>query len=773
MGLLKNDDRRATPRAAAKKPPKPGRQPLHSIVPEPEAAAEGSVLDQLAGDAPARRRRDRGRKRVGIYVSGPTTEPVTDHASADAEEAAAEEEEIARAQREAAVRQRESTAFRRHLDVEPTLRPPIAPLPDPPDPASESARIERDLGIVELASSLEEYGTPPVAPPPPPPPDREAIERELLGEASADVPRWNVGARRSLRRAVREEASRQVETERARVAAEQQGMQRELDALWAELSSRRQRAADQLEKWVHEETQRRQAARAQQQAILDDEWRQQIDADEDTVVATLRAAVPDDVASVLWFLDGVAVLVVVCPDVDEVIADTEAALTTAGRKTMRARPEARRNDLYLSAVASSVLAAVGSALSATPAVEAVTCVAIRSCLSGDRAWEPIYVGTFERAYAEELRDEERWSAQPKALSEALEEAEDVDLERMGRTRQIAALDLSADPGLKAVVDHMDPDIRSAEKAPAGSDREAASALLNGKEPEHPARGESAVPGGVADVRPDRETDAPKSPDGTASSGETSARVSARGRSMGSKDGDGPSRGGDPLLDALRDSDGFVRQAAVEAIGRRNDPNDTPLLLEALSDRDDTVRLEAMYALKDRLSPDMRRDSLVRACADDDDDVRRKAIEAVAELADERDTPLLLEALKDRDDTVRLQAIYALKHRLTPDMHDALVKACSDSDKSVRRKALEALAELGDERDMPVLLKAMRDSDSSVRLEAIYALEGRSGTGPAAALGGPLSEAMKDTDATVRHAAVRLFGRLHQPAGNGPADKRSS
>src|SRR5207253_834690 len=41
-------------------------------------------------------------------------------------------------------------------------------------------------------------------------------------------------------------------------------------------------------------------------------------------------------------------------------------------------------------------------------------------------------------------------------------------------------------------------------------------------------------------------------------------------------------GDDPLPEALKDSDGSVRRAAVEAISRRNDPNDTPLLLLALT-----------------------------------------------------------------------------------------------------------------------------------------------------------------------------------------------
>ena len=139
-------------------------------------------------------------------------------------------------------------------------------------------------------------------------------------------------------------------------------------------------------------------------------------------------------------------------------------------------------------------------------------------------------------------------------------------------------------------------------------------------------------------------------------------------------------------------------------------------------------------------------------------MRWKAVEALAALGDERDTPLLLGALNDPNRNVRLEAIYAVKHRLAPDMRDALIKACGDVDASVRRKAFQALAELGDERDTPLLLRALKDSDSSVRLEAIYSLESRSRLATAGWISAPLVEAMRDDDPTIRQAAVRLLGR---------------
>ena len=788
MGILKNDVRRSAKRARGK-PPKPSGQAPRTIVPEPEVPAEDSPLDALRGEERDKesqpRRPDANRPRAP--GAAPTILPAPEEGVPAGEGGASvQSPALAPAQLEAAVRQNEERAFALHLDAQPTATKPTVPAPDPPDPAPERSRLERELGISELAASLEQYGSPPIARAEDPP-DLELLEQQLMREASPHVSRWNVSGRRTLRGQAREEAIRRAQAEAERLAAERIKLQGELDARWAELSSLRERAARELDEWFDKEVSRREAERAEWQAILDREWQQEADADVGSITATLRAAFPHDAVTVIGCLDRVAVLVVACPDMDGVIARKEPAVTSAGRPTMRARTETRRNDLYLSAVASIVLAAVGRALSVTPGITAVTCVAVRAGKAGARAWEPIYVGTFDRAYAQRLVAEGSWSQNTDALARALEEADEVDLDITGRTHQIAALDLSADPGLAAIIAQLDPAIRADEDAARRSDLQALRAFFDddatpehdveARGPEHDveARGQDTKEhvaddidnenGGVelADLQGDVNT-AVQQPTEADSSGDES-KPSGSSDGQAGKQGDVPVRASDPLLDALRDSDGFVRRAAVEVISRRNDPEDTPLLLQALSDPDDYVRLEAMYGLKDRLSPDMRRDALVRACSDADQGVRRKALEALAELGDERDVPLLVKGLKDRDANVRLEAVYAIRSRLSPDVRDALITACSDVDERVRRKAFEAVAQLGDERDTPLLLKGLKDSDSSVRLEAIYALEGRSMLAPSGGFSKHLSEAMKDEDASVRQAAVRLLGRLEQPASS--------
>ena len=511
------------------------------------------------------------------------------------------------------------------------------------------------------------------------------------------------------------------------------------------------------------QTQLPEQAQLEQQAVPDEEppvpheeRHGLIDSDPNTVTEALRDVFQNDAVTVLGTLADRAVLVVVCPELFATASDTDVSSRTRRREIRHARAETRSNDLAVAALAKRVLAAAGRALSTAPTIGAVTCVGVRPTPSN--AGEPVYVGTFQRAYAERLLAEGLLSSYPDTLRDAIEEAEDVNFAVTAQTHRITALNVSNDPGLAAVMSQMDPSGRSDESAALASDQDALKTFLSAQDvqadEEHADRWQEAE----SDV--DRSDHEPSSfqPEESAQS-----RIADPPRTDDAL-GVVATEGGDPFSEALTDNDRSVRRAAVEAISRRNDPNDTPLLLKALRDSDEAVQLDAMYALKDRLGTDSRRDVLAKACHDSDATVRREAIEPLAELGDEGDTPLLLEALKDPDDQVRLEAIYAVRHRLEPDMRGALIDSCGDVDENVRRKALEAVADIGDERDTALLLTALKDPGPSVRLEATYALERRLALGSPAALERRLLQAIKEENASVRKAAVRLLGRLDRQRG---------
>ena len=190
MALLKHDDRRSTA-GAAKQPRKPARDPLRRVAPPPAQAAEGDVLDGIAGGRRGRPSRRRSADRAGEKASVPTYMPAPDAAPAGEGVSRAREAAAARARQAAMVRRSESLAFVVHLGAEPTLRRPIAPEPDPPDRAPERERIERELGIDALATSLEPYGTPPIAPLAGRT-DRDALFTVTPNEADSALLRWEI-----------------------------------------------------------------------------------------------------------------------------------------------------------------------------------------------------------------------------------------------------------------------------------------------------------------------------------------------------------------------------------------------------------------------------------------------------------------------------------------------------------------------------------------------------------------------------------------------------
>src|SRR5438552_19196491 len=145
MALLKHDDRRSTA-GAAKKPRKPARDPLRRVAPPPAQAAEGDVLDGIAGGRRGRPSRRRSADRAGEKASVPTYMPAPDSAPAGEGVSRAREAAAARARQAAMVRRSESLALLVHLGAQPTLRRPIPPEPHPPQPAPQPELLAPELG---------------------------------------------------------------------------------------------------------------------------------------------------------------------------------------------------------------------------------------------------------------------------------------------------------------------------------------------------------------------------------------------------------------------------------------------------------------------------------------------------------------------------------------------------------------------------------------------------------------------------------------------------
>jgi HEAT repeat protein len=238
-----------------------------------------------------------------------------------------------------------------------------------------------------------------------------------------------------------------------------------------------------------------------------------------------------------------------------------------------------------------------------------------------------------------------------------------------------------------------------------------------------------------------------------------------------------------LLNALRHSNGHVRVAAVEALGRLRAAAALEPVRVLLNDPVWEVRREAAEALG-RFGDPRAVDSLAGALNDGDADVREATAVALGSLGDRQGIGPLVLALKDSTSGVRRIAAAALSRIDTtwisspeaqqaaeqlktalqdedpgvrhfvgqllvgmgamqpetaplPETESSLAsspaKRCKlavslflailcDADRDLRQAAAEALGRLGDERARSPLLRMQADPDAGVRTAAQLALE---------------------------------------------------
>lgn len=189
-----------------------------------------------------------------------------------------------------------------------------------------------------------------------------------------------------------------------------------------------------------------------------------------------------------------------------------------------------------------------------------------------------------------------------------------------------------------------------------------------------------------------------------------------------------------LIAALKDSDVEVRRIAVQSLANFDDPRAVPGLVTALKDTDNQVRIGAAVAL--------------------------------GNLGDERALPGLLAALKDGDRDVRQTALSALSSMPNKVPDDAILTAMGDSDADVRQEAINlAVSRMSDhdEEETPkadprfiaAFGRLLGDNSADIRQEAAHGLGSAGLTEPPAAL----LAASKDKSADVRQAVAEALGEI--------------
>ena len=174
--------------------------------------------------------------------------------------------------------------------------------------------------------------------------------------------------------------------------------------------------------------------------------------------------------------------------------------------------------------------------------------------------------------------------------------------------------------------------------------------------------------------------------------------------------------GPQLLEHLTDEDWWVRERVMDALAAMWKTGLTRYIVTYLQDEADTVRRFAIGALK-RIKDPASLGALVRTALDDPDWwVRETAVEAIAEIGDERAIPYLLSML-DKAPDLHLVVVHALHQMEARGTAERVAELLQSDDPDVRLAVIRCLDTFGD-RSVGLWLQPIEeDASPKVRLAA--------------------------------------------------------
>jgi HEAT repeat protein len=224
---------------------------------------------------------------------------------------------------------------------------------------------------------------------------------------------------------------------------------------------------------------------------------------------------------------------------------------------------------------------------------------------------------------------------------------------------------------------------------------------------------------------------------------------------------------------LKDADAVVRTQAIEGLWENEGPSlIDPLVTLLETDESPEVQAAAATALgkfallaeNGKLRPQYSsrlKASLLRAAGDRQrpDEVRRRALEAVAPFSEPAVKEAIGEAFRTGTPRLRISALFAMGRSCDPDWLPILLHELDSKDAEVRYEAVSALGELGDPEAVASLIRLSADPDTEVRLAAFQAL---------GKIGGPkakefLRYSLGSKDPAIRDAAHTALDELRSLA----------
>ena len=209
-----------------------------------------------------------------------------------------------------------------------------------------------------------------------------------------------------------------------------------------------------------------------------------------------------------------------------------------------------------------------------------------------------------------------------------------------------------------------------------------------------------------------------------------------------------------LLDFFEGGSPSQRAVALESLVKSGEEEYRDLLFLSLNDPSPLVR-ETSVSLIPLASLDEPLKLISPALADENLNVRHRAISSLKKLRSEGVSDFLRLAADDPDTWIRVSAIKALSGLKDKETEKKLLQAARSDTPPVIASAAEPLARLGSRKGRKALFEMISSENTEIRRSAVAAL---SFLGHDASKQ-PLIEALNDKDWTVRKAAVGNLGEM--------------
>lgn len=175
-----------------------------------------------------------------------------------------------------------------------------------------------------------------------------------------------------------------------------------------------------------------------------------------------------------------------------------------------------------------------------------------------------------------------------------------------------------------------------------------------------------------------------------------------------------------VLGAAQDKDEEVRKAASEALEKLQVRERLDFLEDKLSSGEMLERVRAVYALAE-----LRGEKVVslisKVVKDQAEDVRAAAARALGLVGDSRALPALVELLKDSSPVVVRSALDSISRYNEPKALGPLMQALKNADAGVVEKAIEAVGRIGDKRAEEAMVYFAVKGNNRMRANALRAL----------------------------------------------------